>query len=216
MSRGNANSEEMFRGNANSEAASSTEETSYLSKQTKTKMPGNQTIMLDIGSMVNVIGKDTLAEFQDAATPYGYEVRYEDREIPLNLSGVGSGAARCTQTAEIPVAVQFKDKQPTLEHYKTNVATGSGSNLPAIMGKKSMSDKDAVILLRDGEEMIAFPGPGGYKIEWSPGTKLMSLNQLPSGHLAFKCDMYAKLKEEPNKTAMTFVTDHTKEGQPQE
>ena len=198
------------------EAASTVDSCTFLSKKTRTKVPGKRTIMLDIGSMVNAIGENTLEEFQKTMEPYGYEVQFEERSVPLNLSGVGSGAARCTKIATIPVAAQFKDRSPTLEQYKGNVATGSGADLPAIIGKKSMSDKDSVIILRDGEEMIAFPGPGGYKIEWSPGTKVMSLDQLPSGHLAFQCDMYSKLPDEPTSSSLSFSTDHTRAGQPQE
>ena len=57
--------------------------------------------------------------------PHGQSVQYEERAVAFNLTGVGSGAAKCVQTATIPIAVQFKDKPATLEHLKTNVATGS-------------------------------------------------------------------------------------------
>ena len=47
-----------------------------------------------------------------------------------------------------------------------------------------MQEKDSVLILRKGKEMIAFPGPGGYKIEWSLGTKLLPMTRpkWPSGH----------------------------------
>ena len=73
-----------------------------------------------------------------------------------------------------------------------------------------MQEKDCVIILRKGKEVLALPGSGGYKIEWSPGTKLMPMTSAPSGHLVIPCDDYHKLKETPNlKENITFVTDHT-------
>ena len=135
-------------------------------------------------------------------------MQYEDRAIAFNLTGVGSGAARCTQQAIIPIAIQFKDKPATLEHLKTNVATGSGADLPSIMGKISATAKDSVVLLREGKEQLVFPGPGGYKITWSPGTKIMDLKSAPSGHLVFNCDKYADVTAD-RAPEMVFVTDYT-------
>ena len=141
-------------------------------------------------------------------TPHGHSVQYEDRAIAFNLTGVGSGAAKCIQTATIPIAIQFEDKPATLEHLKSNVATGSGADLPSIMGKISATAKDSVVLLREGKEQLVFPGPGGYKIEWSPGTKIMDPKSAPSGHLVFNCDIYDEVTTD-RAPQMVFVTDYT-------
>ena len=102
---------------------------------------------------------------------------------------------------------KFKDKPATLEHLKSNVATGSGADLPSIMGKVSATAKDSVVLLREGKEQLVFPGPGGYKIEWSPGTKIMELKNAPSGHLVFNCDKYDEVTTDRD-PQMVFVTDY--------
>ena len=132
-------------------------------------------------------------------TPFGFHV-----------TGVGAGSATSDQEAIIPIAVQFQDSTPTKESFKANIAAGVGADLPAILGAASMRDKDAVLILRGGEEFIAFPGPGGYKIEWSPGTKLLPLAYAPSNHLVIPCDHFSGL---PTGTAtepeLSFVTDHT-------
>ena len=152
----------------------------YISRESKTKLPGESITMLDLGSMVNCIGANTLAQLEAKMAPHGHSVQYEDRAIALNLTGVGSGAAKCLQTATIPIAVQFKDKPATLEHLKSNVATGGRADLLSIFGKIRATEKDSVVLLREGKEQLMFPGPGGYKIEWSPGTKMMDLKSAPS------------------------------------
>ena len=73
-----------------------------------------------------------------------------------------------------------------------------------------MQDKDAVILLRKGKEMIVFPGPGGYKIQWSPGTKRLPMVPAPSGHLVIPCDKYGEVNTAKNSDQVTFWTDHSK------
>ena len=79
------------------------------------------------------------------------------------INGVGSGGTSCEKEALIPIAMKFEDRKPTLDVFKANIAEGSGANLPAILGSESMQNKNSVLLLKQGKEVIAFPGPGGYK-----------------------------------------------------
>ena len=68
------------------------------------------------------------------------------------------------------------------------VSNGSGSQLPLIVGLKSFKTKNAVLELEDGKEIMTFPGPGGYQINWSPGTVRIPMEQAMSGHLMVGCD----------------------------
>ena len=72
-----------------------------------------------------------------------------------------------------------------------------------------MKEKDTVILLREGKECVAFPGPGGYKIEWSPGTKLVPMQTTKSGHMVLQCDSWDQLRHTKHEDAISFTTDHT-------
>ena len=76
---------------------------------------------------------------------------------------------------------------------QTPVVGGSGSHLPIIVGLKTMSDNMGVLEICEGKERLAFPGPGGYKIEWSPGTVFMPLERACSGHLMMPLTAYDKL-----------------------
>ena len=125
----------------------------------------------------------------------------------MNVNGVGAGSAPCDDEAILPIAVQFQDEPARLDTYKANVAQGSGSDLPAILGAISMQEKDSVLILRKGKEMMVFPGPGGYKIEWSPGTKILPMIPAPSGHLVVPCDAFAEAKADPQEQ-LAFMTDH--------
>ena len=68
----------------------------------------------------------------------------------------------------------------------------------------------SVILLWKGKEIVVFVGPGGYNIEWSPGTKLLPMIPAPSGHLVTPCDKFDEVGTTTTKDQVTFLTDHTK------
>ena len=164
-------------------------------------------MLVDLGSRINLVGADTLTEFVAAAKQNGYSTKYRQRERPLLVNGVGSGSAPCYKTLEVPVSVKYGNaKNAQVIPYQANIAEGCGSKLPAILGLDSMTEKDAVLILRNGKRCMAFPGRGGYRIEWSPGTKLLPLETSPSGHLVIPCDSF---KDAIVESAQTFVTDHT-------
>jgi len=194
------------------EQADSRIEDIYLRKDSGTKLKQQPSILVDLGSQINIIGRNTLAEFAGTTE----DVKMTRRDTRLEVSGVGSDAAICDYTTELPIAVQFEESDPTLETFVTNVADGCGEDLPAILGSRSMQEKDAVLLLRKGKEILALPGPGGYKIEWSPGTKLLPMQAAPSGHLVIPCrnrdEVQALITKKKAKDAkasqISFVTNH--------
>ena len=124
-----------------------------------------------------------------------------------NVSGVGDNAAPCHREVVCPIAVKFKEQPATMESFRANVAEGCGEHLPAIMGLTSMMERDCVLMLRKGEPVLAMPGPGGYKIEWSPGTKLLPLEHSPSGHLVIPCDEFSSVPKGNPTNEISFVKD---------
>ena len=178
----------------------------------RTKLMDRNSMLVDLGSLINVVGANTAKDFKNTARKAGYETTVEKRSNRLNVNGVGKGSAPCDTQGTFPIAVQYKEQPTQLDSYKANIAEGSGANLPAILGSRSMQDKDAVLLLRQGSEVMAFPGPGGYKIEWSPGTKLLPMKPAPSGHLVIPCDNFSTLPNPARvQEQMSFHTDHTKD-----
>ena len=179
-------------------------------RRSPTKLPdGRSSMLLDLGSRINLIGSNTERDFSKRSEPFGHKTIFTPRPR-LNVTGVGSDATPCDHKATIPVAVDKVDEPTSLDTFEANVATGCGSNLPAIWGLDSMQDLDAVICLRRGKETIAFPGPGGYKIDWSPGTKRLKVTPAPSGHLAIPCDKFDQVSKDNRRTDhITFITDHT-------
>ena len=161
--------------------------------------------MIDIGSRINIIGANTEKTHARAINPFGQKHSYASRS-PLLVKGGGKGGTSSKQIATTPIAVTEATGKVTKEVFKANVVEGSGSDLPAMMGNQSMEEKDAVIILRKGKQLMVFPGPAGYKIEWSPGTKLLPLVQTTSGHLVLPCDSFEKAITATDR--LTFATDN--------
>ena len=58
---------------------------------------------------------------------------------------------------------------------------------------------------------MVIPGPGGYKIEWGPGTITLPVSAAPSGHLVIPSDHFKDAIRPPVDEMLSFVTDHTTE-----
>ena len=71
-----------------------------------------------------------------------------------------------------------------------------------------MRAKNAVLEMTPGKECLSFPGPGGYTIDWSPGTMHCRLEQAPSGHLILPCGEFHKLIERAGGLAPRSTTFH--------
>jgi hypothetical protein len=81
-----------------------------------------------------------------------------------------------------------------------------------------MARQNGVLEMGDGHEYLTFPGPGGYSIEWSPGTKRYALERAISGHLLLPCDEFDKVA--PKKSGLiepmtTFYTGNLDKKRPE-
>ena len=81
--------------------------------------------------------------------------------------------------------------------YKAPTVGGEGKELPALLGLQSMARQQGVLEMAPGHEYLTLPGPGGYTINWSPGTTRHKLEKAPSGHLILPCDAYHKVDKNP-------------------
>jgi hypothetical protein len=185
------------------------QESVHIKQLSKTKIPGRNSLLVDLGSKINAMGRNTEKEFAQTAAEHGFQVKYVQRDRRLHINGVGSDSATCDYEAVVPIAIKFQEQDATHQIFSANIADGCGADLPAILGADSMREKDSVLILRQGKEMIAFPGPGGYKIDWSPGTKLLPMIPSPSGHLVIPCDRFGELPKGKESTEqLSFCTDH--------
>ena len=182
----------------------------FLNKMEKLKTD-RTTILLDTGAIHSVVGTDTLYKMHDAAIKAGQKPSYTIKDSPLHVHGVGAGYSTCKEMVDMPIAIGFENRKAEPAIFRANIAEGLGKDLPAIMGNKSMAEHDAVILMREGQQYIAFPGPQGYKIEWSPGTKLCPIQHSKSGHLLMEVDHFEQLEPTAEAQTVYLTTDNWKE-----
>ncbi|CAK0884433.1 unnamed protein product [Prorocentrum cordatum] len=159
---------------------------------------GAPALLVDIGAWTNVGGADRGREAAQAALNAGYEPKQTKLDCPLEIQGVGHGTQKGECKATVPVALMTEDGSATMFNYEVPLIdkspkNGMGHQLPLIVGLRSLKDKRAVLELEDGKEMMTFPGPGGYTIQWSPGTVRIPMEQGLSGHLMVGCSQYDKL-----------------------
>ena len=122
--------------------------------------------------------------------------RPEQRKMatPLYVQGVGEGTQTAAWQAQIPIAVSTGDGSTSqLQIFEAPVVTGSGSELPGLLGLKSIKHKHGVIETANGKERLTFPGPGGYTITWAPGAVHLPLSNAPSGHMVIEVDHFDTL-----------------------
>jgi len=154
---------------------------------------GRLAVMIDLGSAIDVGGAGPLQEMTDAASEYGYSVKITRKDKPLIFGGVGAGGSRCVTEALVPIAVRTADRSAIMIPYCMNVAYAEQAQMPAILGARTLSQRDSVICLRKDNEFIAFPGKKGYSILWSPDTKIIPLTRTKKGHYLMECDHYGDL-----------------------
>ena len=112
----------------------------------KAKIPGTKFILVDLGSNINTIGKNTEKEFAVRAKRAGLETTYVSRQHRLHVNGVDSDAAVCDHETQTPIAVKFKDQPAMKELYRANITDGCGANPPAILGLRNMTQKGSVLV----------------------------------------------------------------------
>ena len=79
-----------------------------LAANPATQVEGENTILMDIGSNINICGVRVAQSLERAALRHGYHVKKGKTIPPLFVSGVGSGSAPCNVTGTFPIGVQYR------------------------------------------------------------------------------------------------------------
>jgi len=108
------------------------------------------------------------------------------------VAGVGKGSNEADWEIQIPVAVGDVGGNAVLHTYTAPTVRKDGKHLPALLGLQSVTKQNCVLEMAPGNEFLTMPGPGGYTVNWSPGTTRYRLERAPSGHLILPCDDFSK------------------------
>ncbi|CAE7335652.1 HRD1B [Symbiodinium sp. CCMP2592] len=160
-----------------------------------TMLPGHNALLIDPGAHTNLVGLKWVQQMLEKAQRAGRMPSQSRLQEPLTVQGVGQGVQRCTWSVSMPICTPCKvDGQETVaQHaYESPIVDGSGANLPALLGLKSLRAKSAILVLseRDEDLRVILPGPGGVNIE-ATGAVEYPLTVAPSGHLLLICDAFA-------------------------
>ena len=163
-----------------------------------------QCILIDPGAYTNLAGLHWVRRLAQKCHALSLPVTQNQLNSPLSIAGVGNGTQQCTWSVRLPIAVPaVRDGVESTArcHFETPVVGGSGANLPALLGLRSLRAKNAILVLseRDEDLKLLIPGPGGWEYELSPGSVEHRLMTAPSGHLLMRCDLYEKSKTAPIK-----------------
>ena len=156
-----------------------------------TSLPGRISALVDPGARVSMAGQSALQALARLASRVGLKVTQERMAKPMHFQGVGEGSPEAHWQAKIPCAIPCDDTTRVMEFTVPSV-TGTGNGLPILYGLDNMERHNAVLEMDPTKRQLTFPGPGGYIINWSPGTVHIPLQPTPSGHLAFPLDHYDK------------------------
>jgi len=131
----------------------------------------------------------------DKAIKAGLKVSQCRLPKPMKVAGVGNGTNKAEWELHVPIALGDTEENVLLHEYRVPVVGDSGKELPALLGLQSLARQNCVLEMAPGNEHLTLPGPGGYSINWSPGTVRYKLEQSPSGHLILPCDEFDKVKK---------------------
>jgi hypothetical protein len=158
------------------------------------------------------MGENLAKAIGQRAVDHGLRPEQRKMSEPLNIQGVG-GHQKCEWQVTCPVAVLDGNGTSALHRFSAPVVRQSGSNLPGLLGLKSMEEHRAVIDIN--KKMLIFPGPGEVEIKLPPGSIEIQLEKAPSGHLVIPVDSYENLVKRKGGLQNPILELHASVGQPE-
>ena len=153
---------------------------------------GRQGLLIDPGAWSNLAGETWVTEMVTKAVDNGLDPKQRTMTEPFVIHGVGTGTNEALMEVQLPVAISDSDGKASVQTYQAPTVGGAGKNLPALLGLECMTKHHAVLEMTEGQEYLTYPGPKGYQVTWSAGTKRYKLERAPSGHLILPCDCFEK------------------------
>jgi hypothetical protein len=157
---------------------------------------GGEGLLVDIGAIGNLCGSRWSDRVEQHVKASGQGCQRSALSNPISIEGVGTGASQAAQQFCAPVAFKNGDRASFTAPVVPN------SDLPALWGLNSLERVKAIIDTA-GRRLI-LPGPGGYRLQLSPGSRTHVLEKAESGHLLLPCTAWtdASVIPETHETAL--------------
>jgi hypothetical protein len=155
----------------------------YLVRTRMATAPGIA-LLVDPGSPENLCGDQWSKEMNEAALAANRSpIKYQDLPRPLEVGGIGSGTQSAYQSGLHNIGLT----DGTDATYESPVLPNSGT--PALLGQKSLKKMRAVLDCFNNK--LYRIGPGGYRMQMSPGTTVYALEESHAGHLMLPCSRFS-------------------------
>lgn len=161
------------------------------------RLPGKvrEGLLVDCGALDNLSGEEWAARVESQATRAGQGSTWTAIDT-LSVEGVGSGESHINSKVVLPIKLQNGDQST----FTTNIV--SKSPIPGLLGLRSLVANQA--LIDTYNRRLIYPGPGGYKLQLSPGSRSMPLETAMSGHLLLPCTEWGTDATPPTGQRITF------------
>ena len=150
------------------------------------KQGDGEGLLVDTGAIDNLCGEHWAKRTAAAAKKSGKGSRTETLQQPVDVGGVGKHNQIAVDQIVVPVAFENGDTSV----FRSPVITDS--HLPALLGLETLQKHGVLIDLR--HQRFIIPGPNGYQLMLSPGSKSLMMKKAISGHLLLPCTAWAQSK----------------------
>ena len=83
---------------------------------------------------------------------------------PLSVQCVGNGFQQARWETTLPIACGSPEDQTVkLNQFEAPILSETSSDIPALLGLRSMRSRNGLLEMQPGSERLTFPGPSGYK-----------------------------------------------------
>ena len=110
-------------------------------------------------------------------------VKYQNLQRPLEVGGIGRGTQQALQSGLHPIGLS----DGTDAVYEAPILPNSGT--PALLGQKSLKKMRGVLDCFNNK--LYRIGPGGYRMQLSPGSVVYPLEESHAGHLMLPCSRFS-------------------------
>jgi len=145
---------------------------------TRVRLSGDREgLLVDLGAHDNLTGSRWVERVQSWLHRNVPEQTVQSTPLKRNITieGVGSKPDQCARSVSVPLHLESGERA------SYNAPVIENSDVPALLGMKSLSAKRAIVDVSG--KTISFPGPGKAEIKLPPGSKQYKLEETPTGHL---------------------------------
>jgi hypothetical protein len=174
------------------ESRSSMQETCYHSQ---VRLSKGESLVVDTGAPNSLAGSKFIERCERLGKQFGQGTSHVKLEKSFSVGGVGKGSEEVITRSTVPIATEAG-----VGSFTSNVV--NGSEIPGLLGLNPLKDHNALIDTKTGKVVLV--GEGGYKLQLSPGSRVIQCQLAPTGHLMMPISEWQNASIKPNQRSVTF------------